>query len=256
MIRIKNWHKFQHFKHRRPPWIKLYKDLLDDPEWHELPGDDAKSLIMLWLVASENDGNLPDEKKLAFRLRTSISKLNQICSRLSSWLERDDINTISDRYQVDAPETETETYREETETDSSSSKSSMATDWNFEKFWVGYPRKVGKLAAQRSFLKATKRGEVSFETLMAAVGRIEASDPKFIPHPATWLNDGRYLDGQSAAPTSTELTPQELADRDFWLAKLAKESHGERTELGGPASVVEAEFGDRKDDGEMVRDKT
>jgi hypothetical protein len=54
--RVKNWKKFQHFKDRSPPWIKLYRDLLDDPDWHELSGDEAKALVMIWLVASENDG--------------------------------------------------------------------------------------------------------------------------------------------------------------------------------------------------------
>jgi hypothetical protein len=31
-IRIKNWAQFQHFKDRKPPWVKLYRDLLDDME--------------------------------------------------------------------------------------------------------------------------------------------------------------------------------------------------------------------------------
>ncbi len=29
--RIKNWDKFQHFKNRRPPWIKLHREILDQP---------------------------------------------------------------------------------------------------------------------------------------------------------------------------------------------------------------------------------
>ena len=29
-MRIKNWNRFQHFKDRKPPWIKLYRDILDD----------------------------------------------------------------------------------------------------------------------------------------------------------------------------------------------------------------------------------
>ena len=27
---IKNWWKFQHYKDRRPSWIKLYEEILDD----------------------------------------------------------------------------------------------------------------------------------------------------------------------------------------------------------------------------------
>lgn len=110
-MRIKNWAKFQHFKDRRPPWIKLYRDLLDDIDWHELDDKSAKVLVMLWLIASEDDGVLPDMKKLAFRLRMKEADVSACCSKLSHWLEQDDINTISGGYQADAPETETETEK-------------------------------------------------------------------------------------------------------------------------------------------------
>ncbi len=120
-IRIRNWSKHQHFKDRTPPWIKLYREVLDDPDWHALSGDDAKLLVGLWLVASEDEsrtGALPEARRLAFRLRISESELNQGLNRLSHWLERDDIAVISQRYQSDAPETETETETEgETETE-------------------------------------------------------------------------------------------------------------------------------------------
>jgi hypothetical protein len=66
-MQIKNWKKFQHFKDRKPPWVKLYRDLLDDIEWFELDPKAAKVLVMLWLIASEDDGNIPTAKQLAFR---------------------------------------------------------------------------------------------------------------------------------------------------------------------------------------------
>jgi hypothetical protein len=108
-MRIKNWTKFQHFKDRRPPWVKLYRDILDDLEWHELDPLAAKVLVMLWLIASENDGRIPDNKTLAFRLRLTELKTKEIIIKLSHWLEQDDISTISDQYQSDRPERETET---------------------------------------------------------------------------------------------------------------------------------------------------
>ncbi len=125
-MRIKNWDQFQHFKDRNPPWIRLYKTLLDDPDWHNLDGDSAKMLVQLWLIASEDkekQGKLPQITKLAFRLRVTEKDLNKYVIKLSHWLIHDDINTISEgyhsvsdenisvsaRYHVDAPETETET---------------------------------------------------------------------------------------------------------------------------------------------------
>ncbi len=113
--RVKDWHKFQHFKDRRPPWIKLYRELLDDPDWHTLDAEASKVLVMLWLIASEDpdqNGWLPDARKLAFRLRTTEQKIKSCISKLSHWVISDDIKVISDRYQVDIPETEGETEGE------------------------------------------------------------------------------------------------------------------------------------------------
>jgi len=120
--KIKGWTKFQHFKDRRPPWIKLYRDILEDPDWHDLDGDTAKILVALWLIASEDEdqnGALPDVRRIAFRLRLPETKVKQSLNKLSHWLDQDDDIVISSGYQSDAPETETET---ETETEKSKSK--------------------------------------------------------------------------------------------------------------------------------------
>lgn len=85
--------------------------MLDDPDWHELSGEDAKMLIMFWLMASEDEtlsGYLPDIRKISFRLRKEESEITTCFERLKHWLYHDDIKTISSGYQVDAPETETE----------------------------------------------------------------------------------------------------------------------------------------------------
>jgi hypothetical protein len=90
----------------------LYRDILDDIEWHELDPQAAKVLVMLWLIASEDDGNLPDIKKLAFRLRMTEKQTSDCIFKLSHWVEQDDIKPISTRYQDDRLETETETETE------------------------------------------------------------------------------------------------------------------------------------------------
>ena len=122
-MRIKNWSRFQHFKDRKPPWIKLYRELLDDLEWHKLDAQSSKVLVMLWLLASESDeGILPEIEEIAFRLRLSKTSIKTTISRLGHWLIHDDITAISCQYQNDSLETETETEKEteketETETD-------------------------------------------------------------------------------------------------------------------------------------------
>jgi hypothetical protein len=109
-MKIKNWAKFQHFKDRRPPWVKLYRDILDDMDWHQLDPLASKVLVTLWLLASEDEnqqGTLPDIKTIAWRLRLTEKQVSECIFKLSHWLEQDDINAISGGYQSDRPETET-----------------------------------------------------------------------------------------------------------------------------------------------------
>lgn len=114
-MKVKNWKKFQHFRDRMPPWIKLYRELLDDPDWHDLDPADAKFLVMLWLLAAEDkkkEGYLPDIKLISFRLRIDASVVYSHLSRLTGWIQGVDINPISEGHRYDAPETETETEAE------------------------------------------------------------------------------------------------------------------------------------------------
>jgi uncharacterized phage protein (TIGR02220 family) len=112
-MKIKDWDQFQHFKDRNPIWIKLYRTLLDNIEWHKLSGDDAKALVMIWLLASEKNGELPEVKEIAFRLRMTESKTKQIVTKLSHWLIMSDNSLISDGDQNDALEKRRERDREE-----------------------------------------------------------------------------------------------------------------------------------------------
>ena len=106
-MRVKNWDRFQHYRNRKPPWIRLYRDLLDDPEFFELSGDAVKHLLVFWLIASEDpnmDGKLPAVKVLAFRLRTSIKNVESSIAELSHWLELDASDVLADCQQHATPD--------------------------------------------------------------------------------------------------------------------------------------------------------
>jgi len=63
----------------------------------------------------------------------------------------------------------------------------------FEQFWLAYPRKCSKGEARRAFLKARK--DVSFEEIMKGLRNFQFDHrPKFVPYPASWLNQERWLD--------------------------------------------------------------
>lgn len=71
-----------------------------------------------------------------------------------------------------------------------------ATAQDFTDFYDAYPRHVGRKDAERAFHRAAKT--VPAQTIIDAARRL-AADPnlpekQFIPHPATWLNQGRWDD--------------------------------------------------------------
>lgn len=81
-----------------------------------------------------------------------------------------------------------------------SSKPSASTE--FDSFWRDYPRKVGKEAAKKAFIKALKLTDAprimsGLETLRIQVA---GKDQQYIPHPSTWLNEGRWDDEVTQQP--------------------------------------------------------
>lgn len=70
---------------------------------------------------------------------------------------------------------------------------------NFETFWKAYPKKKAKDDALKAFNKR-KVDKQLLDSMLAAIATQARSDDwikdggKFIPYPATWLNDGRWQD--------------------------------------------------------------
>ena len=79
----------------------------------------------------------------------------------------------------------------------------------FDRFWSAYPRKAGKGAALKAFQKLNP-GEELLEQMLETIRREKGSlqwqeeGGRFIPHPATWLNQGRWED-EPLEPAEEEL---------------------------------------------------
>lgn len=58
-IRIKEWDKFQHYKDRSPPWIKLHKAMMTSRTWVSL--DDAGRVLAFacMMLAADTDNKTP-----------------------------------------------------------------------------------------------------------------------------------------------------------------------------------------------------
>lgn len=85
----------------------------------------------------------------------------------------------------------------------------------FEQFWNSYPRKIGKKAAQKAYQQA--KDKPTIVELLAAIEKAKTSEQwtkdngQFIPHPATWLNQGRWTD----EPTTTASRDHGFDRKDY-----------------------------------------
>ncbi len=97
----------------------------------------------------------------------------------------------------------------------------------FTEFWSAYPRKQGKDAARRAWLKLRPDEELRGKLLEALAGQKKSapwSDPQFIPHPASWLN-GRRWEDEPLPPANHSAKPPvpRRETRSEAFARLARE---------------------------------
>lgn len=105
----------------------------------------------------------------------------------------------------------------------------LADSPEFEAFWTAYPRKTAKAHAAKAYAKAASQatGEQILAGLANAVEvwRATRTETRFIPHPATWLNQGRWADehpslttqpAARATVTMAQCNEPECNDRHEW----------------------------------------
>lgn len=104
----------------------------------------------------------------------------------------------------------------------------------FDDWWKQYPKKVGKIDAQKAYKAAIKQG-ATLQALLDGLQRHNANwkaantERRYIPNPASWLRKGRWEDeldtpdSSQAAPAINPNTGKALAKEDFWYAC---EAHG------------------------------
>ena len=87
--------------------------------------------------------------------------------------------------------------------------SATGDESGFDEFWRVYPRKVGKGAARKAWIRAIKAaGEAEIiAALRRQVVGWEEKEARFIPHPKTWLNQERWTDEEEVQAEEPELRP-------------------------------------------------
>jgi hypothetical protein len=58
-LKVENWNEYQHYKHRDPPWIKLYHRLIDNYEYGCLQDASKLLLFSLYMLAARTNNRIP-----------------------------------------------------------------------------------------------------------------------------------------------------------------------------------------------------
>jgi len=183
-MRIKNWDKFQHFKHKSDmKWFKCYgRDLLNDPDFMKMDDVKQATLFKLWCLASESNGVIGMIPDIAFRLRKPIAFVEKMLKELDTWIITDE--KLYNDYITD--------------------KSKIRLDKiikpivRFDEFWNLYPnvRKNNKKGCLEKW--KSKDLDLIADKVIAYVKSMKETKQwkeGFVPAPMTLLNQERWNDG-------------------------------------------------------------
>lgn len=117
-LRIRNWDRWQSYRKDRgqPPWIKIHRCIMRNPEWVDLTDAQRGQLVAIWLLAADHDGVIPASPATIRKLCFMDSEPNLKVLMEKGFIEHD-ATLASEWRQADAPETETETETEEEKKD-------------------------------------------------------------------------------------------------------------------------------------------
>jgi len=180
-----------------------------------------------------------DDMYFIFWVEESINKRKNYCESRSTNRNKGKINKIKKQHMSNICESYVEHMVNENENENTVSVTSEVPerkriccfDENFEIFWKHYPKRVGKKAAEKAWLKIDKPVEV-LKKIISALEWQTTSDQwkkeggQFIPHPTTYLNQGRWMDD----PPPSVIAEQIDDDFEKWKAEYNAEKEKEEKE--------------------------
>lgn len=197
-LQVKDWAKYQHYKDRNPPWIKLETDTFMKYEFGLLSDASKLLAVCIWTLASRYKdpklGLVPADLEYIKRqcnLGDSI-KIEHLKELIDQGFIIDASNALADCKQSASPETYSkEAYSEETE------ERHILVD--FDGFWEAYGKIGNKQQAVKSYNKAIKEGYLHFD-IMQGLNNYQKycialnQEQRFIKHASTWLNNRGWED--------------------------------------------------------------
>ena len=218
-LKVANWREWQSYRSDRgqPPWIKVHRRLLRNPEWVQLSDAARAHLVSIWILAADKDGEIPDSPELIQRFccldsPPDLDKLASLGFLLPAKKRRGDAKVTPTRRQGDAPEAEAEEIREEAEA-KADTRAQDAPSFDFERIKNAYPKRAGSQPWKRAISAANARIKdgADFEDIIAGVERYAAycqatdkTNTELVMHAATFLGPDEHFRNEWTAPKKPE----------------------------------------------------
>ena len=145
-----------------------------------------------WKNSTVNSGEIPHNK--------NIYKNNN--KNIYAHLENEQVYNHKDDKQKENDSLSSNTIKQETKNKAIKKQNKELNELQekqFDKFWQAYPKKVSKKQAQKSWKKINPSLEL-FEKILKALEMVKQTEQwkkdngKYVPYPATWLNQERWTD--------------------------------------------------------------
>jgi len=203
-FRVKNFEKFQHYKERNPPWIKIHRSIFEDYEFSCLQDASKLHLVLIWLLASQCDNQLPADpewlkRKLGVNGRVDVQTLIDKGFLLideSVVQDASTLHTNADSETEAEAETETETY------------TPTECEGAFEMCWQKYPRKAGN--KKKAFVEFKKtvwpQGDQGVENFLKKMNEYTASvsEVGYLQYGETFFRNWRDMVVSDVSPRKND----------------------------------------------------
>lgn len=175
-------------------WVKLADDFARHPKVVGLSDAAFRAYVeaLCYAAEYETDGDVPDAVAANGPVRSELLDVGL-------WEHRESGISIHDYLVYNASHAQRIAKRIAASNAASKryALTGEGSGGGFDEFWAHYPRKIGKRAALLAFERAVKRAPA--EAIIEGAKRFAADpnlplDRRFIPHPATWLNQDRWED--------------------------------------------------------------
>ncbi len=191
-------------------WLDTTQDLSDEERGRLI------NAVILYASGQEYEHMLQGAERIAFRFLKGQVDRNQAISDARAKAREKKEQPEPEAYKEEQPitnenksEQNTTNFPKEEENKNKKENKNKNKEENkneqsvredrFSRFWAAYPRKEAKPAAKRAFDKLDP-GEEQLGTMIAAIDHWRRSAQwqedggRYIPHPATWLNQRRWED--------------------------------------------------------------